>query len=100
MFKIPTGGDSTAYLYSMRELTSNPSSARLGSDGYARVHCLAISRLGAPAGSRLVSPGVERNRNDRDAPGCPHGPVSAGYAATSSPSASRSQRAPLQLPQS
>src|SRR5207244_1583642 len=50
-------------------------------------------------GGRLVGPGVERNRNDRDAPGCPHGPVSAGYAATSSASASRSKRVPLELPQ-
>ena len=43
--------------------------------------------------------GRERNRNDRDAPGCPHGAVSAGYAATSWASASRSKRVPLKLPQ-
>ena len=29
MFNIPVGGDSMAHLYSMRELTSNPSSAPL-----------------------------------------------------------------------
>src|SRR2546428_13914112 len=34
----------------------------------------------------------------RDAPGRPHGGVSAGYAATSSASASRSKRVPLKLP--
>ncbi len=59
MFKILAGGvfddegghskRRMPHLYSMRELTSNPSSARLGSDGYARANCLAIGRLGASA---------------------------------------------------
>ena len=50
-------------------------------------------------GGRLVRPAVERNWNDRDAPSCPHDPVSTGYAATSSASLARSKRAPLKLPQ-
>ena len=57
MFKILAGGvfddegghfkRRMPHLYSMRESTSNPSSARLGSDGYAHVDCVAISRLGS-----------------------------------------------------
>src|SRR5262249_44291723 len=36
MFNIPAGGVSTAHLYSMRELTSNPSSACLRPSADAR----------------------------------------------------------------